>query len=154
MGLTLEFYIGDPKKISNALRKGNLDLLYDDPKVVSRTADLSLHILPKDLNLLSMQFGQHSKQRPLELRPNLKVLIDEEDYGLLLVNKKWVKYAAKVAEDALGEIVSDWFEVMKSEYPNEEIEKTEEARLAVQELLMLCKEAVQKKSKVLHAWYL
>ena len=155
MGLTLEFYLGNSRKIINAMRNQNFALLYEDSNVVYRIADLSLHLSPKDLNLLSRQLGIHSQQAPIDLRPHLKVLIDEQDYGLLLVDSKWVKYAAKVNCDNLETIVSGWFESLRQEYPNEEISLTEEAKEAVQNLLELCKEATQKrKAKVLHGWYL
>jgi hypothetical protein len=154
MGLSLEFYIGDRKKIENAFRSLHFDLVYDDPEVVSRIADLCLHLQPRDLNFLSREFGRYSSQKSLDLRPYLQVLIDEPDYGLLLVSKQWIEYAANVSEDALDKIVTGWFQVMKEEYPEEAIEETEAARLAVQELLGLCKEAKQKKSEVLHAWFL
>ncbi|MCA9956754.1 MAG: hypothetical protein KC434_18620 [Anaerolineales bacterium] len=154
MGLSLEFYIGDRKKINNAFRSLQFDLIYDDSEMVGRIADLSLHLQPRDLNMLSREFGRHSGQKLLDLRSNLKVLVDEPDYGLLLVSKKWIEYAANVPEDALGKIVTSWFQTMKKEYPNEKIEETEEARLAVKELLGLCREAKQKKLEVLHAWFL
>lgn len=155
MGLTLEFYLGNPRKITKAMCNHNFDLLYEDSNVVYQIADLSLHLSPKDLNLLSRQFGIHSQQSPIDLRPHLKVLIDEQDYGLLLVDSKWVKYAAKVSSDNLEIIVSGWFESLRQEYPNEEISITEEAKEAVQDLLELCKKATQKKrAEVLHGWFL
>ncbi|MCA9916622.1 MAG: hypothetical protein KC445_01660 [Anaerolineales bacterium] len=153
MGLTLEFYLGNQKNIRSAFRNLQFDRLYNDPKLVSRIADLSLHIQPQDLNLLSREFGRHSGQKLSDLRPNLKVLVDEPDYGLLLVSKKWIDYAANVSVDALDQIVSGWFQSMKQEYPKEEIEETEEAKRAVRDLLGLCREAKIKKAAVLHGWF-
>ena len=152
MGLTLAFYIGDSKEIERAIRECEIDLLYD-PEVVHRQADLSLHILPKDPNLLSRQFGKHSGRKPLDLRPYLSVIIDESDRGLLLVDNTWVMYAADVEADAVDNVVEDWFEAMRKEYPQEEIQVTPEAKLAVQALLELCKAALQEGSTVLHSWF-
>lgn len=153
MGLTLEFYIGHHEKIVNAIREGNLDLLYHDNDVVHRIADLSLHIVPEDLNLLSRQFGERSNQDPLDLRPYLEVLIDEPDHGLLFVDNQWVRYVAKVDENRLDEIVTNWFNAMAKEYPDEDLEVTDDAKRAVQNLWDLCREAAQSSMAVFHAWF-
>ncbi len=152
MGLTLEFYIGDPQKIEEAIRECELGIL-DDPKVVHRRADLSLHIVPKDLDLLSRQLGKLSDREPLDLRPYLSVIIDQADGGLLLVDNAWVKYAASIKEDTEDTVTEDWFEAMRREHPGENIRVTPEARLAVRELLGLCREAARNKATVLHSWF-
>ena len=152
MGLTLRFYIGDSKRIEKAIRESEIDLLYD-PEVVHKCADLSLHIVPRDLDLLSRQFGKHSRRKPLDLRPHLGMIIDENDRGLLSVDKAWVKYIAKARVDAADRIVGDWFEAMRQEYPEEEIKVTQAARSAVRDLVELCKEATRKRAKVLHVWF-
>jgi hypothetical protein len=152
MGLTLEFCIGNLQKIEKAIRECKLDIL-DDPEVVQRRADLSLHIVPKDLDLLSRELGKHSDSEPLDLRPFLNVVVDEEDRGLLLVDDAWVKYAASIKEDAENSIVEDWFVDMRREYPGENIQITPEARVAVRGLLGLCREAAMNKATVLHSWF-
>ncbi len=42
------------------------------------------------LNLLSLQIGRFTGADPIELRPFLEVLVDEEDRGLLAVHPSWV----------------------------------------------------------------
>ena len=152
--MRLEFYAGNRRKIEHAIRNGNFDLLHEDSEFVNRIADFSLHITPRDLNLLSRQFGKHSGQKPRDLRPDLKVLIDEKDHGLLLVNHKWGKYVANVDVGKLDVIVLDWFEAMRNTYPDEAIAVTEAAQEAVHSLIVLCQECVHTKTDVLHAWSL
>ncbi|HXK61710.1 MAG TPA: hypothetical protein PLP42_17625 [Acidobacteriota bacterium] len=52
MGLALEFHQGDAQALFAAFTNCDYNRL-DDPKVVKRTADFSLHITPKDLTRIS-----------------------------------------------------------------------------------------------------
>ncbi|CAG0942047.1 hypothetical protein BROC_01699 [Candidatus Brocadiaceae bacterium] len=153
MGLTLEFLTGDSAKIETAFLKDDFDLL-DSPQVVHKRADLSLHIVPKDLDLLSYQFGKFARSAPIALRPYLHVILDEEDRGLFLVDKDWITYAATVAEDTVNKIDEGWFDAMRQEYPNENIELTPAATKAIGDLVSLCKYAIQHRLAVYHCWWL
>jgi hypothetical protein len=95
MGLSLEFHLGDTEAIHKAVRDIDLDRLYD-PTVVKAKADLSLHITPHDLDTLSQEFAVESRQEPMDLRPHLKVLFDEFDRGVFLVDDCWISYIAAV----------------------------------------------------------
>ena len=154
MGLTLEFYIGNAGKIEEAIADVLLELL-DDPTIVHKRADLSLHIDPNDLNLLSVQFGLHSGRPFLELRPFLTVLVDEEDRGLLSVDATWVDYVSNVQEKSIATIVRDWFESMRKEHSDEDIpDPSQDVLDAVRDLITLCKDGKKRNLQVLHGWFL
>ena len=70
-----------------------------------------------------------------------------------MVHDKWVNYVANVKEKFAETITLEWFKEMQKEYPNEEICVTQEAGHAVRDLLEFCKEARQKKAKVLLGWF-
>lgn len=153
MKVNLFFGIGNEKKIEQAVREIQYDWL-DDPLVVKQQADFSLNLQPKDLTLLSRQFGKYSWQRNRNLRPYLSVLVDEIDRGALLVDHDWVRYVNKVKLEKADRITRSWFNEMKKAYPDEIIEVTDEAQKAVEELILLCKHAVKEDAKVIHWWYL
>jgi len=154
MGLTLEFYIGNKERIEKAFREVLLELL-DDPNVIHKRADLSLHVDPSDLDLLSVEFAVRSGRETLQLRPFLTVLFDEVDRGLLLIDTAWVNYVAHVEEQSIDKIVRGWYDSMRKEHSEEDIpDPTQEAVDAVQDLVQLCKEAKKNNLNVLHGWFL
>jgi len=153
MGLTLEFYQGDPDALALAFENAEFEVL-DDPGVVARTADLSLHITPRDLNLLSLQVGRITGADPMELRPHLDIVVDEEDRGLLAVSASWVAYLAALKPSHVASLVSAWFEAMQREHGDSGIRVTPEATRGVRDLVDLCVAARLAGSSVMHAWML
>ncbi len=159
MGLRLEFYTGDSKKIEAAFLEDEIEPYFHPmdslqaPNVIQREADLSFHIIPKDLNLLSERFGKYSGQQPIPLRPYLSRILDEEDHGLLLVDDIWVKYVAAVQESDVAQVANAWCQAMEAEYPGEQIPLTPEITRAVGNLVNLCQYAQEKRIKVYHAWW-
>ena len=93
MGLTLEFHAGDKSRIAKAIQESDLEVL-GNPDVSKFNVDLSLHITPHDLDLLSASFGEAKLIPPLQLRKFLKVMVDEEDRGALGVDQDWINYIA------------------------------------------------------------
>ena len=153
MGLSLEFLIGDVEVITSAVRRLDLEALWN-PSIVKQRADLSLHLSPQDLNFLSEEFGRASGQIPCDFRSNLKILVDDEDLGLLLVDEKWVEYAAKVSAESIFDLVEKWMERMRREYDDTQIEASDDSREAVGDLVQLCQNAKRGGNAVLHYWYL
>ncbi len=158
MGLSLEFYTGDSDKIKPAFLQDEIEPyfspmdLLDEPGVVERQADLSFHLEPDDLNLLSLQFGKYSGRPPIPLRPYLSILLDEIDHGLLLVADSWVEYVAAVRTEDIPAIVEAWFQSARDKYQDKRIQVSPPVIQAVRDLVELCRYARQKKSKVYHAW--
>ena len=150
MGLSLEFYIGDTNAIISALEDCDYDRL-DEPGVVNRRADLSLHLIPDDLNLLSLCIGAVSGHKPLSLRPHLSIIVDEADYGVLEVSQEWTAYAASVPNDRITELATAWAQAMSRQH-GEEIQANSDLQNAVRELVALCVIAHRDSDRVLHAW--
>jgi hypothetical protein len=152
MGLSLEFYTGDMEAITAAVTALDFDLL-DESDIVTGYADLSLHIVPEDLDTLSQVMGSASGMELRDLRPHLTVVLDEEDHGALSVDPSWVAYVAAVPEEQIPDVANRWAQAMATKYQDDEIQMTEELLESVTNLVILCKTAMQQGQPVLHVWY-
>ena len=153
MGLALQFLLGNVDVIENAIRSIDFEHL-DDPGIVHQRADFSLHITPKDLDLLSRELGVISDQSPIDLRPSLNVIIDEQDRGLLAVDQSWIQYVALLATETVLDVTKNWALAMQREYSDPNIRVTSEMQKSVLDLINLCKAASMSDMQVLHAWFL
>ena len=153
MGLTLQFLLGNVAEIENAIVSVDLEWLYD-PSVIIKQADISLHIIPKDLDLLSRQLGVVSALDSMDLRPHMKVIFDEKDRGLLAVDKAWVEYASTLSEDNIPDVAEKWATAMQLEYDDDKICVTSDMLQSIHELIDLCRTANNSGMQVLHAWFL
>ena len=152
MGLSLEFYLGDSEAITRAVADIEPSRL-DDPAIVSRSADLSLHIDPADLDLLSESIGRVTAQNPRRLRPELEPVVGEQDYGALLVAQDWVEYVAVLQHDQVNEVAGHWARAMRDKHDDPGIVATEDVRNAIDRLVDLCHCALTSGGKVVHVWY-
>jgi hypothetical protein len=155
MGLTLEFYIGDPAVIGRAVMDGDFDTL-DDPRVVHARADLSLHIQPKDIDTLSSEAAGLLQREPVLLRESLGDAIggDERDHGAFLVAPEWLSQFAALQPETLAELTRRWMATMAQQYNDPGIHVTPEAEAAVLALTNLCRRATESATPVVHAWFL
>ena len=153
MGLALEFYTGDTAAIIAAVEAMDYDRL-DDPTVVSARADLSLHLIPKDLDSLSIALGRAAGLSPIELGPHLEGVMDTPDHGLLSVDSAWVAYVAKVPTAAAVSVAESWVMLMQRAHGDPGITVTEAMVEATGQLITLCATAVRDGSAVVHGWYL
>lgn len=152
MGLSLVFMIGDTGEILGAIERAEFSSL-SNPGIVEETADMSLHIVPRDLDALSEEFAVESHQQPMKLRPNLARLCDTQGRGVLEVGEPWVGYVAAVPIEAACNITERWIAKMAKEY-NQQLKVTDGAIKSVERLINLCKRSRVEKRKVLHVWYL
>jgi hypothetical protein len=153
VSLSLEFYTGDTSAIIAAVEAMDFDLL-DDPAVVSARADLSLHLIPKDLDFLSIALGGAAGLPPIELRPHLDPVVDAPEYGLLAVDSAWVAYAATAPLTAAENVAESWVAQMQREYNDQTITVTDDVIDAVGQLITLCLTAECDGTPVVHVWYL
>jgi hypothetical protein len=151
MGLALEFYLGDTERIISAVKNIEFQVLYD-PTVVEKRADFSLHIVPKDLELLSYCISRRTGTPPMKLREHLVVLLEERDRGVLEVGNSWIEYAAAVQETQLPQLSSDWVDAMSYEH-REHVVQSDELVRAVRDLIAMCKNAAETEHKLLHVWF-
>ena len=152
MGNTLEFYLIDSEILRELVSDENFEFYFSETVFYDAMADFSLHLTMKDLNLLSRQFGKFSRQKPIDIRPYMDIFIDTPGYGLIGIQKKWVRYAAKVKEKHIDKIIEAWFIAIQNEYQDEEIIATQEAKQAVQDLMLICKAAKKKDKELIHIW--
>lgn len=131
----------------------NIDAI-DDPTVVTRRADLSLHLTPHDLNLLSRAIGIHSGQEMKDLRPFLSVLVDTSEGGAFAVEPVWVHYVAALEPARVHAVAETWFGLMREEHSEPDLPVTSDALSAVAELVSLGKYAVQTDHQIIHIWSL
>ena len=151
MGITLEFFAGDGQRLLKAFQEADLDA-FDDPSIAVVKADLSLHILPKDLNTLSLVFATFNSQPPIDLRSHLTVLADSAEAGMLGVDTQWIAYVAAVPADRTAEISEAWAARMRHEYNDPDTQATEAMNESVADLIRLCKTACNGNLSVVHTW--
>ena len=156
MGMTLfEFIAGDKNKLATAVQSEDSDACFetlDDTTIARVRADVNLHIEPTDLNTLSSLFASVNHRPSTDLRSHLSVLVDEEDRGLLEVDRKWVSYVAAVPTDKVNAVADAWARAMSSQYNEPEIVVTDEMKASVNALIRLCQTAEQQDIPVVHVW--
>jgi hypothetical protein len=153
MGLTLEFHAGDKSRIITAIQEIDYDSL-DNPEVSKFKVDLSLHITPHDLDLLSESIGEAKSAKPIQLGPYLNGIVDEVDRGALEVAGEWINYVAATDTNLVRAIAESWKSKIAKEYPNEDIQMTNEMIEAIQALLEFAKRASTEPCDVVHIWLL
>lgn len=150
MGLSLQFLIGSPKEMLDALSECNYVGLN---RLTEKKADFSLHLQPRDLQMLSDCAASYAVQPLKPFRTALTCYLDEADRGYFLVHNDWVDAMATIDIGGYKELAAKWFEQMAENYPNEQIgEPSAAAEKAVYELIELCKYAVQFEKPVIHIW--
>lgn len=150
MGISLQFLVGAPREILDALSDVNYDKL---DSFIEKEADFSLHLQPKDLQTLSDCAAQYASQFLKPFRSALVCYLDEADRGYFLVHNDWVDAMATIDISKAKELTAKWFAQMAVNYPNEQIgNPTAEAETAVYKLIELCKYAVQFEKPVIHIW--
>jgi hypothetical protein len=153
MGLSLEFLIGNDKKIVKAAKRLDFDL-FEEENCVLRKADFSLHIEPRDLDTLSIAVAKYINSEEMILHDYLDLVIDKSDHGLFTVHNLWVKYFSELDQSSVKKVTGTWFQEMQKQYKDEGIEITDEGIKAVNDLVVLCKDAIKEGSTVFHFWYL
>lgn len=151
MGLSLEFYAGNREQIINAVQECDLDLL-DEPGVTAGFADFSLHVEPRDLDLLSRAIGVVENRNALELGNFLNGVVDEDGYGALEVGRDWVRYVATTESLNIDAIVRGWSQSMSALH-GASIAPNDSMRRALSDLVSLCRLAVKTDAAVVHIWY-
>jgi len=89
MGLTLSFIIGSSTTILEALAADDYDLMYDN---ITKEADFSFHLQPKDLQTLSICASNFNAKNQMGLREQMKLLLNDKEKGLFSVERVWVEY--------------------------------------------------------------
>jgi hypothetical protein len=123
-----------------------------DTAIAQARADVNLHIEPRDLDTLSSLLSSFNRQPSMDLRSHLAVVVDEEDKGLLEVDRRWVAYAAAVSSEKASAVADAWAREMSAQYKDPQLVVTDEMKASVDALIRLCKTAVQQNLPVVHIW--
>lgn len=150
MGLSLQFLIGAPKEMLDALSECDYDKI---DLLTEMKADFSLHLQPRDLQTLSDCAAKFTKKSLKPFRTALVCYFDEADRGYFIIDDDWVSAMATVDTHKSKTITAKWFKQMAELYPNEQIgEPNPDAETAVCDLIKLCKHAALYRKPVIHIW--
>src|SRR3954468_14979905 len=105
MGLSLEFYAGDPGRIGLAFTEIEFDGLRDGT-VAHSYADLSLHLSPADLDILSEQVGAILAQLTRSLLDSLERTVGgtPNESEASVVSPSWVTAMAAVPTEQVAQL--------------------------------------------------
>jgi hypothetical protein len=155
VGLSMEFYAGDPKRIGAAFSEIKLDKLRDG-SLAHSYADLSLHLSLTDLDILSEEIGALLGNPPVRLLDSLdrRVGGTPEESEANVVSQDWVVAVSAVPPASAGELSRRWLKAVATESGEEIDPENPDAAAAVSSLLSLCREATARGTSVVFAWYL
>src|SRR5678815_1730020 len=136
MGLSVEFYAGDPHKIGPAFTAINLGGLRDGT-VAHSYADLSLHLSLTDFNILSEQVRAFLGRPPVLLLDSLESSIggtpDESEAAV--VSRDWVETVAAVPIRSAPEVARRWLRAVSRASGEEVVTDSPDSALAVSSLI-------------------
>jgi hypothetical protein len=154
MGLSMEFYAGDARKVGAAFSDPDGE---DWGAGAAAYADFSLHLSPSDLDLFSEVASSHLEITPLRLWDCLGEEVGSIDGGETgaahVVNPAWVALIARLSAGDSEFLATRWIERV-AERLGESIQVTEAATAAVRSLIDVCQRARQDGLPVLFLWYL
>jgi hypothetical protein len=154
MGLSLEFYAGDPEVIGADFTAFEFDGLRDCTRARAH-ADFSLHLSPTDLDLLSDVIAERIGAAPVLLNDSLIRTVGGRagESGAEVVDPAWVRLMAAADEATALELAAAWVERVGAEC-GQQLDVTPEAVRAVGELIRLCRTAERERLGVVHTWHL
>jgi hypothetical protein len=154
VGLSLEFYAGDAAVIGADFSAINFDGISNGSRARAY-ADFSLHLAPKDLDLLSEVFAERAGVEPLLLSDSLLRTVGgfEGAGGAEVVDPAWVGMVAVAEEANAPDLAAEWIRRVGTSY-DQQFAVTPEAVRAVRELIRLCRLAIRERVEVVHSWYL
>jgi hypothetical protein len=118
MGLSLEFYAGNADAIGAAFAAVEWDRIRRGTDAIAY-ADLSLHVSPDDLDLLSEVIAEHAAQAPLLLLDCLTRTVGtiDDEGAAQLVDPNWVTMVARLSPGDASPIASEWVRRVGDAYP-------------------------------------
>lgn len=154
MGLSMEFYAGPPVEIGKAFTAVELDGLRDG-SLAHSYADLSLHLSPDHLDILSEEIAACVGSAPIHLLDSLESHVGgtEGQSSADVVATTWVEAVAAAPDSSIGMVAEKWMAAV-SEETGEPIVERGDVMLAVESLVRLCRDAMMRNTRVIFAWYL
>jgi hypothetical protein len=155
MGLSMEFYAGEPSAIGRAFTAFELDGLRDG-SVAHSYADLSLHLSPDHIDLLSEAIAASTGSDPVLLFDCIEDHVGgtDDESSADVVARRWVEAMAAASDASLPVITREWMGAVARKVGDPSLEAGPDAEAAVASLVRLCREAVRRNTPVVFVWYL
>jgi hypothetical protein len=155
MGQLVHFYAGDPEVIGRAFASQDFGTLKDRSKI-PLYADFSLHLSPIDYELLSEAIQSIVGSGPSSLEESLQTQVggSSDERSADIVSPEWVQMVAAVRDEQIESVLSAWIQATAEEHGESPSEPTDDARLALRELIGLCRESRARGLPVVHTWSL
>lgn len=117
MGMLVDFYCGDTKRIVNAWRRNDTATL-EDPAVVTGHADLSFHLSPDDLEALVLAACELAGRPPISFSACLKGdAPPEAESGIHELSEALRDLLAAIPAEQVGALYDRWSERRPKEAP-------------------------------------
>jgi hypothetical protein len=131
MGLSLEFYAGDANIIGAAVAEIEFDRIRSGGDAIAY-ADLSLHLSPDDLDLLSEVIAERARQPPALLLDSLTRTVGtiDEEGAAYVVDPRWVAIVAALSVEDAPDVTAEWIQRVGVAH-GETLAVTEDATQAV-----------------------
>jgi hypothetical protein len=155
MGQLVHFYAGDPLIIGRAFEAHDFRTL-DDRSVIPLFSDFSLHLSPIDYDLLSEAIHSSVGKGPTTLTDSLEREVGgtPNEGSAETVSDAWVEMIAAVDEDRLDAILRVWAAAVAEEHRESVMEPNDDMRMALRDLIALCRESRARGLTVVHTWSL
>jgi len=155
MGLSVEFYAGDPEEIGDAFTEIELEGLRDGSFAHSY-ADLSLHLSLTDFDVFSKEVGETLGRSSVLLLESLERCVGgtPDESEAFVVSSPWVAAVAGVPSEAATALTTRWLQAVAAESGEDVVIDSPDASAAVSSLIALCRELLARNTSVVFAWYL
>jgi hypothetical protein len=155
MGVSMEFYAGDPGEIGRAFSEYELDGLRDG-SIAHSYADLSLHLSVDHLDLLSEEVATSTGAAPVLLLDCIEDHVGGTDgeSSADVVAEAWVNSMAAAPDESIPAITQRWMAAVGREVGDPSVQANPDSEKAVADLVGLCRAAVRRGSRVVFGWYL
>lgn len=154
MGLSLEFLVGNKHEIVKGIAMENFDVIENIEKF-GLVSDFSLHITPSDLDILFKIIGQKYGSGSISLKENLDTVdcfCDFPDRGAFHVKQKIKELIACIPISEESKIASSWYSALENLYQSEEIGDSSDAKNAIEDLIRICKVAINENKDLVYWW--
>jgi hypothetical protein len=155
VGQLIHFFAGDAETIGRAFTEHDYQTLRDRQNFPLQV-DFSLHLSPIDFELLTEEVQKLVGSGPTSLEDSLARQVggDGEDCSAEVVSPDWVAMMAAVPDASVDSLITNWTQAVADEHNEPDLKPTDDIRLAVGDLLKLCREAQRESLPVVHTWSL
>jgi hypothetical protein len=151
MGMSMEFFAGDPIAIGEAFNTKDRKKVED---ASTAHADLSLNLAAEDLELLTMEVGFLLECGLPTFRELCveRIAGDGKNRSAFVVAEKWVYAMASVPESWSGDLAWAWASWIADERGERNVEVSDGIVSAARQLTNLCRIAESQSSRVIYSW--